>query len=60
MTYYTVYYTVPFYPYKSLIYNCFSASRFSVNPMPAFSNLSKEEIRLLVDWILTIKEGPPS
>ena len=30
------------------------------NPMPAFSNLSKEEIRLLVDWILTIKEAPLS
>jgi len=29
------------------------------NPMPAFSNLSKEEIRLLVNWILTIKEAPP-
>ena len=32
MAYYTVYYTVPFYPYKSLIYKGFSAARFSVNP----------------------------
>ena len=31
MAYYTVYYTVPFYPYKSLIYNDFSAAGFSVN-----------------------------
>jgi len=31
MTYYTVYYTVLFYPYKSLIYKGFSAARFSVN-----------------------------
>jgi cytochrome c len=28
--------------------------------MPAFLNLSKEEIRLLVDWILAMKETPPS
>ena len=28
--------------------------------MPAFLNLSKEEIRLLVDWILAMKETPPT
>jgi cytochrome c len=28
--------------------------------MPAFLNLSKEEIRSLVDWILAMKETPPS
>ena len=28
--------------------------------MPAFLNLSKEEIRLLVDWILAMKESPPT
>ena len=32
MANYTVYYTVPFYPYKSLIYKGFSEARFSVNP----------------------------
>jgi hypothetical protein len=28
--------------------------------MPAFLNLSQSEIRLLVDWILSMKEAPAS
>jgi hypothetical protein len=39
MAYYTVYYTVPFYPYKSLIYKGFSAAGFSVNPKKSDTNL---------------------
>jgi hypothetical protein len=31
MAYYTVYYTAAFFPYKALIYKCFSAAGFSVN-----------------------------
>jgi hypothetical protein len=33
MAYYTVYYTLQFYPYKSLIYMGFSAARFSDDPI---------------------------
>ncbi len=40
MAYYTVYYTVPFYPYKSLIYKGFSAARFSVNPKKSDKSLT--------------------
>ena len=39
MTYYTVYYTVLFYPYKSLIYKGFSAASFSVNPKKSDTSL---------------------
>ena len=39
MAYYTVYYTVSFYPYKSLIYKGFSAAWFSVNPKKSDSSL---------------------
>jgi len=39
MAYYTVYYTVLFYPYKSLIYKDFSATMFSVNPKKSDTSL---------------------
>jgi len=40
MAYYTVYYTAPFYQYKSLIYNGFSAAWFSVNPKKLDTSLA--------------------
>lgn len=41
MAYYTVYYTVPFYQYKSLIYKCFSEARFFVNPKKSDTRLTQ-------------------